>query len=171
MYRNNNSRAGFPNFAGLLGRGRANAAAQVVGSEFYPDINGNIRFYQTMYGVFVAAEFTGLPNPEGDCRSPIFAMHIHEGNSCTGNLREGGDDPFSNARAHYNPRGCLHPYHAGDMVPVFGANGYGYMTFLTDRFNVEEIIGRTVILHAMPDDFMTQPSGNSGMKIACGVIE
>ena len=42
---------------------------------------------------------------------------------------------------------------------------------MTDRFTVGEIIGKTVVIHMMPDDFRTQPSGDSGEKIACGVIE
>ena len=45
------------------------------------------------------------------------------------------------------------------------------MNFLTDRFTLKEIIGRTVVIHSMPDDFTSQPSGNSGEKIACGVIK
>ena len=44
------------------------------------------------------------------------------------------------------------------------------MAVLTDRFCVEEVIGRTVIIHSDPDDFHTQQSGNAGKKIACGVI-
>jgi len=45
------------------------------------------------------------------------------------------------------------------------------MKVLSDRFCVKEIIGRTVIIHSSPDDFYTQPSGNAGTKIACGVIQ
>lgn len=41
---------------------------------------------------------------------------------------------------------------------------------MTDRFTIDETIGKTVIIHAKPDDFVTQPSGNAGEKIACGVI-
>ena len=44
------------------------------------------------------------------------------------------------------------------------------MIFLTDRFTIDEIINRTIVIHDMPDDFITQPSGNSGNKIACGII-
>ena len=71
---------------------------------------------------------------------------------------------------HDNPYHCPHPYHAGDMPPLFGANGYAFSAFLSDRFTVEEVIGKTVIFHEAPDDFVTQPSGNAGAKMACGVI-
>ena len=50
-------------------------------------------------------------------------------------------------------------------------NGFAYMKVLTDKFKIEDIIGKTVIIHDMPDAFKTQPSGNSGKKIACGIIE
>jgi len=42
---------------------------------------------------------------------------------------------------------------------------------MTDSFTVKEIIGKTVVIHSMPDDFTTQPSGNAGSKIGCGVIQ
>jgi len=45
------------------------------------------------------------------------------------------------------------------------------MSFLSERFTAEEVIGRTVIIHSKPDNFTTQPSGDSGDKIACGIIE
>ena len=61
-------------------------------------------------------------------------------------------------------------YHAGDMPPLFGTDRFAFSAFLTDRFSAEEGIGKTVIIHDSPDDFTTQPSGNSGVKIACGVI-
>ena len=76
----------------------------------------------------------------------------------------------SDAKAHYNPDNCEHPYHAGDMPPIFGNNGYAFSIFLTNRFCTDEIIGKTVIIHLQPDDFHSQPSGDSGAKIACGEI-
>jgi Cu-Zn family superoxide dismutase len=87
-----------------------------------------------------------------------------------GNMHPDGSDPFPSSGTHYNPNNCPHPYHAGDMPPLFGANGYAFLTFVTSRFTVNEIIGKTIIIHSMPDDFTTNPSGNSGEKIACGVI-
>ena len=57
-------------------------------------------------------------------------------------------------------------YHQKQVVtPV------GYLSVKTDRFSVNEIIGRTVVIHSDPDDFHTQPAGNAGKKIACGVIQ
>ena len=97
----------------------------------------------------------------------MFGIHIHEGTSCTGNET----DPFADAKGHYNPNNCAHPYHAGDLPPVFSNKGSAFNAVLTNRFHVREVLGRVVILHSMPDDFTTQPSGNSGEKIACGVIQ
>ena len=90
-------------------------------------------------------------------------FHIHEGMGC------GGDD-FAETMGHYNPKDCPHPYHAGDLPPLFADAGMAWMAVLTSRFTLEEVLGRTVVIHAMPDDFHTQPAGNSGRKIACGVI-
>ena len=45
------------------------------------------------------------------------------------------------------------------------------MSFLINKFKIQDIIGKVLIIHDMPDDFTTQPSGNSGTKIACGKIE
>lgn len=146
---------------------RPYAFARIKGSKEYPNINGIVLFYKAQIGVLVSIQLRGLPIADNICKKPIFAVHIHSGGSCTGNTT----DPFADAMTHYNPHACAHPYHAGDFPPIFGANGFGFLTFLTDRFSAEEIIGKTVILHSAPDDFTTQPSGNSGLKIGCGVIE
>ena len=108
----------------------------------------------------------GLPTSADKCKSPIFAFHIHAGESCTGN----SEDPFANALTHYNPNDCSHPFHVGDLPPLFGNNGYAFLAFITNRFSVKEIIGKTIIVHSSFDDFSTQPSGNAGEKIACGQI-
>lgn len=136
------------------------AVAMVRGRELAPHLTGTVRFIQVRQGVVVTARINGLPE-ESDCG--IFALHIHEGNSC------GGTD-FSETGGHYNPTGAEHPCHAGDLPPLFSCHGRAYLSVLTDRFNVCDIIGRTVVIHSGPDDFKTQPSGNSGSKMACGVI-
>lgn len=147
-------------------RASPQAVAIIEGSEKYPDIQGLVRFYQTKQGVLMAAEIDGLPAPEDICKNPVFGFHIHSGNHCEGDAH----DPFSEAMSHYNPNDCEHPFHAGDLPPLLGNNGYGFGTFLTNRFCMREIIGKTVIIHGNPDDFTTQPSGNSGEKLACGII-
>ena len=145
---------------------RPHACARIMGSKEYPGIAGTVRFYQTNGGVLVAAEVCGLPKRAEHGMDGIFAFHIHSGSRCSGNET----DPFADALTHYNPQDHPHPYHAGDMPPLFGNGGYTCQAFFTDRFSVQEIIGRTVIIHSDPDDFTTQPAGNAGRKIACGQI-
>lgn len=108
-----------------------------------------------------------LPTSKEKCKNQIFALHIHSGHSCTGNK----EDEFADALTHFNPEECAHPHHAGDLPPLFENNGYAYMKVLTNRFTVKDIIGKVIVIHSKPDDFITQPSGNSGKKIACGIIE
>jgi len=243
--------------------------AIIRGSRDYPQINGTVWFYQLSKGTLVIAEINGLPKNNSPCNNPIFAFHIHEGNSCAPqqppqrpipqpqppqrpmpqpqppqrptpqpqppqrpmpqpqppqrpmpqpqppqrptpqpqppqrptpqpqppqrptpqippiqiipiippftnrSSRNSGQntESFPNSGTHYNPHRCQHPYHAGDMPPLFSADGYAFLSFVTNRFTAKEIRGRTIILHSQTDDFTTQPSGNSGTKIACGVIE
>ncbi len=143
------------------------ATAEISGSPSYPAIRGRVHFYQTKFGVLVLVQVSGLPKATAACDTRTFACHIHAGSSCTGNQ----DDPFADAMTHDNPENCEHPHHAGDLPPLWGNDGYAFALFLTDRFSVEDVIGKTVIIHANPDDFTTQPAGNAGQKIACGVIE
>ena len=143
------------------------AAAEIAGSAEYPAIGGRVSFYETTCGVLVSALICGLPAADCACGRRIFAMHIHSGAACTGNA----EDPFADTLSHYNPGGCAHPAHAGDLPPLFENGGHAFSVFLTDRFSVREVLGKTVVIHAGPDDFKTQPSGDAGRKIACGKIE
>ena len=145
---------------------RPYAISRIKGNNNNPRINGIAYFYKVQSGVLVSIQITGLPLSDDICKKPVFAVHIHSGNSCTGN----NTDPFADALTHYNPNNCAHPYHAGDLPPIFGANGIGLSVFLTNRFSAEEIIGKTIIIHSAPVDFTSQPSGNPGTKIACRVI-
>ena len=154
----------YSDFTALFAK-KPQALAEIRGSAAYPRIRGHVRFYQTRYGVFVVTELGGLQRG-GRCASPILAFHIHGGGQCTGNA----SDPFANAGTHYDPQGCPHPYHAGDLPPIWGADGYAFSAFLTGRFTVKEIIGKTAVVHKGFDDFTTQPAGNAGEKIACGEI-
>ncbi|MBO5374919.1 MAG: superoxide dismutase family protein [Clostridia bacterium] len=142
------------------------AVASINGGSDFSEINGNVSFFDTENGVFVIAEIYNLPTGPQTCESSVFGFHIHEGEGCYGNA----NDEFAQTRAHYNPTGVAHPYHAGDMPPLLCSDGYAFLAFITNRFTIDEIIGKTVVIHSMRDDFTTQPSGDSGEKIACGVI-
>lgn len=150
----------------MLERILKSAKAEIKGGKKFPKIQGEITFRQTKRGVIVTAKIENLPNSKQICSSGIFGFHIHQGESCTGDI----EDEFKDALKHYNPKNCKHPYHAGDMPPLFENDGFAYLSFLTNRFTVDEIIGKVVIIHSKPDDFTTDPSGNSGEKIACGKI-
>lgn len=139
---------------------RADAVAQLRGGVEAPHIWGEVKFYQTRSGVLVIADVSGLPEGNGD---GFFALHIHEGNSC-------GGAGFSDTGSHYNPAVAPHPRHAGDLPPLLSCGGRAYLAVRTNRFRVQEVIGRTVVIHSGADDFRTQPAGNSGVKIACGEI-
>ena len=136
------------------------AVATLKGSIEAPSVRGSVSFYQKPCGILVVANVTGLPKTNKD----FLGFHIHEGNSC-------GGVNFSDSKSHYNPFSTPHPKHAGDMPPLLLCGNSAYLAFLTCRFKLSDIIGRTVIIHDMPDDFTTQPSGNAGTKIACGVIK
>lgn len=153
-------------FARLMEKYRPAAKAVLKGTADYPEINGLVSFHQTKQGVLVVTEVFGLPFKTGECNSEIFAFHIHEGKSCSGTK----EDPLANTGSHYNPNGCEHPQHAGDLPPLFGNEGYAWSAVLTNRFQLDDIKGLTAIIHRNPDDFTSQPSGNAGEKIACGVI-
>ena len=147
-------------------RGWPQAEARITGGKGFPGINGWVRFYQTDDGVMVYAEVDGLPTDSQPCQEKIFGFHIHQGADC-----EGNGEAFPHAMSHYNPKRCGHPSHAGDLPPLFGNNGLAVSAFLTSRFFVEDVIGKVLIIHDRPDDFTTQPSGNSGTKIARGTIQ
>ena len=143
------------------------AKATIKGSSKYPNINGTVLFKETKNGVEITAKINNLPQSKNSCTGSFFGLHIHEGSSCTGN----SEDEFANAKSHYNPTNCPHPFHIGDLPPLIENNGFAYMSVLINKFKINDILGKTIIIHDMPDDFKTQPSGNSGTKIACGIIK
>lgn len=135
------------------------AVADIRGSEAYPNLRGQVRFYQRRRCVLVEANVRGLPANE----TGFFGFHIHEGGSCAG-------DGFSDTGGHYNPTEAPHPTHAGDLPPLLSCHGNAYMAVATGRFRITDIIGRSVVVHDGADDFTTQPAGNAGTKIGCGMI-
>jgi len=137
------------------------AVAQISGGVEAPQLSGSVQFYQEIGCVRIVARISGLPKTS---KTGFFGFHIHQGRMCSG-------ADFSGTEGHYNPTEQTHPNHAGDLPPLLGCGGKAYLSVKTDRFSVKEIIGRTVVIHSDPDDFYTQPAGNAGKKIACGVIQ
>ena len=101
-------------------------------------------------------------------------LHIHEAGDCSS-----GDG--MSAKGHFNPYGKPHgaqggEHHAGDM-PNLKSDAKGKAKLVADLDIVTltpgpaSIIGRAVIVHADPDDYKTQPTGNAGARLACGVIK
>lgn len=137
--------------------GWPDALAMITGNG---NLRGTVKFFIHNGSVLLMADLRGLP--END--SGFFALHIHEGGSC-------GAEGYAQTGGHYNPGGQPHPKHAGDLPPLLSLkNGRAYLVVETDRFALEDVIGRTVVIHSGPDDFVSQPAGNAGEKIGCGVI-
>lgn len=140
------------------------AVAKMKGNSQYPQVYGTVTLHQSARGVVVDVELEGLPpTPTG-----FFALHLHE-NPCGSPLPP---DPYTAAGGHYNPMNRPHPEHAGDFPPVLRLrDGTAALRFITDRFRLVDAIGRSVMLHLGYDDFTSQPAGNAGMRLACGVVQ
>ena len=129
--------------------------------------SGTVDFVQHGDKVLVTARVNGLaPGSHG--------FHIHEKGDCSS-----GDG--MSAGGHFNPFGKPHgnpgrpDHHAGDMPMLVADNsGEARLTAEMDGASVGggsgDIVGKAVIVHKDPDDFATQPTGNSGARVACGVI-
>ena len=137
----------------------AAAIACIRGGNAYPNLCGTVKFLPSKSGTLVVAEVSGLPATD----TGFFAFHIHDGGNCSGL-------DFANTGSHYDPDRQDHPLHAGDLPPLLSCRGFAYLEVMTDRFRIDDVIGRTVVIHSGPDDFKTQPAGSAGNKIACGVI-
>jgi Cu-Zn family superoxide dismutase len=148
------------------------AQANIRGGPLRPQIEGVVRFYEATGGTWVCAEVNGLPpyQPASGGNSPIgpHGFHIHESGNC-----QPGDpqNPFQAAGGHWNPTNQPHGNHAGDFPVLFSNQGHANMCFFTSAFRPEQAVGKAVIIHQNPDDYRSQPAGNSGKRLACGVIQ
>jgi Cu-Zn family superoxide dismutase len=131
------------------------------------DAKGVVMFHADGDGVLVHARVSGL-KPNGE-----HGFHVHEKGNCA-------SPDATSAGGHFNPGGAPHgpqgaPRHAGDL-PSLKADAKGMadakfrVTGLAVGSGAADVVGRAVVVHADPDDYRTQPTGNSGARIACGVI-
>lgn len=149
-----------------------NAVASINGGALYPRIRGSVYFAKTINGTNVIVDVFGLPPYKpATADSPQIGphgFHIHAGGNCAiGTLTK----PFPETDGHYNPTNQPHGNHIGDFPVLFSNNGHAKMTFFTNKFIPTDVVGRSVVIHLGPDDYKTQPSGGSGIEIACGVIK
>ena len=141
------------------------AYAKISGSRSYPGLSGKVYFMRAQGGTVVAVQVQNMLE-DGNPAQGFKGFHIHEGSFCTVNEQ----DPFADTGQHYSRTKVLHPDHDGDLPPLLFTDGYAWMQVYTGRFKPEDVIGKTVVIHGMPDDLHSQPAGDSGMKIACGEI-
>lgn len=147
--------------------------AEVKLSGTYPDttVDGTIKFDSDSVGkVKMTLEIT-IPKKAGKS----IALHIHEHGNC--------GDTAKLAHGHWNPTNAQHgkwgsgSFHLGDIGNVkLNAQGKGTMTLTTDLWTLggkanKNILGKSMIVHGGADDYKTQPTGNSGTRIGCGVIQ
>ncbi len=129
-------------------------------------VAGTVSFTEVSDGLKIRATITGLkPGAHG--------FHIHEAGDCSA-------PDASSAKGHFNPTTKAHGHYAeaahhGGDIPNLMANAQGEATFGFTATGLalsgpNSVIGRSVVVHADPDDYKSQPAGNSGPRIACGVI-
>ena len=116
-------------------------------------------------GVEVVADLTGVP-------PGVHGFHVHEKGACGNNGMDAG--------GHFNPTGMVHgapdavSHHAGDFGNVTADDkGEVHARFTTHSITINTgtnaVVGHAVVLHGNPDDLVSQPAGNAGPRIGCGV--
>ena len=154
---------------GMMGIGGGPKATANLQPTKGSNTSGTVTFTQSGGKVRVAGEVTGLrPNQE-------HGFHIHEAGDCSS-----GDG--MSTKGHYNPEKKPHGQpgsperHAGDMPSLKAdANGKAKVDATLDIITVSpgptSVVGKGLIVHAQPDDYKTQPTGNAGARLACAVIQ
>jgi Cu-Zn family superoxide dismutase len=120
-------------------------------------------------GVHLSGTLRGLP-PNGE-----FGFHIHEKGDCSAPDASSAGGHFNPTNAqHGNPQGAAH--HAGDMLNAKSdARGVAQVDATAAGVTLgggqpDDVRGKAIVLHEKADDYASQPAGNSGARIACGVI-
>jgi Cu-Zn family superoxide dismutase len=150
-----------------------NAQAVLQPAKDTPGFAGRVTFTRVGAQVRVVADVAGITPPGNH------GFHLHENGKCERDTSGAGKD-FTTAGGHFNPAGAPHAcpdaaaHHAGDLGNiVINADGTGHLDVTTSALSLSgpsSVVGRSVILHAGTDDCTTQPTGNAGGRLACGVI-
>jgi Cu-Zn family superoxide dismutase len=120
-------------------------------------------------GVRIVADVAGVD------KDGKHGIHVHENGMCE-HHPTGDAKPFSTAGGHFNPGGSEHacpptdPRHAGDLGNIDVSGGKGHLELSVANLSMDQLNGKAIILHAGEDDCKTQPTGNSGDRVACGVV-
>lgn len=138
-------------------------AVAVVSPTENSTVSGAVHFSKVADGVLVQGEFAGLS--EGK-----HGFHIHQYGDCTasdGTSAGGHFNPFE--KQHSSPD--AEDRHMGDMGNITAdVSGNASVDYVDGTINIEQIIGRGVVIHGGEDDLSSQPSGAAGPRMACGVI-
>jgi superoxide dismutase, Cu-Zn family len=159
---------------GREGKGAASALAVLEAAPGGPKVEGTVLFYAHGGGaVQVVADVSGLDKPG------LYALHVHVKGECL--TDPAGKQPFASAGGDFNPTGAAHAcpdaakHHAGDLGNIeVKADGTGHLELTTGALALSgagSVVDKAVILHAGSDDCTSQPDGNAGARLACGVAE
>jgi Cu-Zn family superoxide dismutase len=162
------SAAGLAALAIALPEARAqDAAAELIDGKANPV--GSAQLNQLEQGVQIVIAVSGLPVGK-------HALHIHETGEC--------EPPFESAGGHFNPTGAEHGWdspggpHAGDLPNIYVGEGAVQVEYITDRVTLEDgetslfdEDGSAIVIHEGQDDYVSEPAGDAGHRLACGVIE
>ena len=142
------------------------AVAELIDDKANPV--GTAQLNQLEQGVQIVLAISGLPAGE-------HALHLHETGEC--------EPPFESAGGHFNPTGAAHGWdspegpHAGDLPNIYVGEGELQIEYLTDKVSLADSEtslfdddGSAIVIHQGLDDYQTDPAGDAGDRVACGVI-
>lgn len=150
-------------------QGHEKKAIAIIESRSDSHVSGKARFHEVNGKVTLTIKIEGA-------EPGTHAVHLHEKGDCAA-------PDAASAGGHWNPahedhgKWAASPFHRGDIGNIeVGADGKGTFTLTTDLWTIggapeTDVIGKGIIIHAKADDFTTQPTGNAGGRVGCGVVQ
>ncbi len=146
------------------------ATATLQGAPEDADFSGTVTITPDGTGVRIVADVSGVD------KDGTHGFHVHENGDCS---HGEGSKHFTTAGSHFNPTGVEHacpptePRHAGDLGNIEITGGTGRVDLTTNLLSLSganSVVGKAIILHSGDDDCKTQPTGDAGDRLACGVV-